>query len=443
MIQYYLDLQNQVKAVRDKELAGGQIQKIYSTAFYLSLAIRTPGKTWYLYLGRGGGYEGIWLHDQQPPSELRKKDNFLEYFRRHLSSCSLLDLELDKQDRIIRLAYQKFGEVHSLLLFWRARKLYFAHHFQEEPQAPFKLLLSWRGKAITPPEEITDLYELFDEVGRRADMNHDLRAPKFPPMGELLQEELNAGALKKLTSRPSSLQRKRENIEDDLRRARQWKRLQEMLDQGASLEGYELKIGDHKIKFEGELNPYERRNVVFQKIKKLRRGEDILSGRLKEVEDELGGKAPKEAVISTLAIIKPVWGKEEAESVTTVKDQRSDFRVIKGPGFQLGVGETSHGNDQLRSKWATKEDIWFHLDGQKSAHLIVKVPSGQHLDPETINVAASILAYFSHFSGDWIPIIYTQVKNLKGVTGAPGMVIYKKEKHLSCPRVDVSTWLKE
>jgi hypothetical protein len=60
-----------------------------------------------------------------------------------------------------------------------------------------------------------------------------------------------------------------------------------------------------------------------------------------------------------------------------------------------------------------------------------------------MNLGASILAYFSHFSDDWIPVIYTPVKNLKGVTGSSGMVIYKKEKHLRCPRVDIENWLKD
>ncbi|HXH73995.1 MAG TPA: NFACT RNA binding domain-containing protein [Bacteriovoracaceae bacterium] len=443
MIQYYLDLENQVKAIKEKHLTGSQIQKIYSTAYYISMAIRTPGKTWHLYLGRGGGFEGLWLHESAPPSELRKKDTFLEYLRRHISSCGFVGIAVDEADRICKLDYQKFGQLQSMLFFWKARKLYFVHHYQEHPEGPFKLLLSWRGKAFTPPEIISDLFGFFDEVGRRTDMKHDLKSPNPTEMTDLLQEELKAGALKGMTSNPTFLQRKKENIESDLLKAGQWQRLQSMLDKGDSLDGYELKVGDHKIKFEGELNPYERRNIVFQKIKKLRRGEGILSDRLKGVEELLDGKETKTALESTLPIIKPVWGKEERPAIEQTRDVKNDFRIIKTERFQIGIGENSQGNDQLRSKWASKEDTWFHLDGHKSAHVVLKLPDQAALDTETINMAASILAYFSHFNGDWIPIIYTHVKNLKGVTGAAGMVIYKKEKHISCPRVDISQWLKE
>lgn len=442
MIQYYLDLENQAKSINDVRLKGGQIQKIYSTAFYISMAIRTPGKTWHLYLGRGGGHEGIWLHKSAPPSQLRRKDNFLEYLRRHMSSCSFLGLELDQSDRIIKINYQKYGKVQSILFFWKSRKLYFIHYYQDSPEGGFKLLLSWRGKAINITEEPEALNNYFEEVGRREDLKHDYESKDPQTMEELLEAEMKASALKGLNHNPSFLQRKRDNIEEDLRKAQQWSRLQDMLDRGDNLNGYEIKVGDHKIKFEGELNPYERRNLVFQKIKKLKRGENILNERLLSVSEQLAGKVVTKATHSTISIIKPAWGKDEVINPVEVKKSEDDYRVFKGHSFHVGVGLSSHGNDQLRSRWAKKEDVWFHLDGLKSAHVIVKVLD-RSLDVEIINTAASILAHFSHFNDDWIPVVYTQVKNLKGVTGAQGMVIYKKEKHLSCPQIDIDHWLKE
>jgi len=444
MIQFYLDMQKQVANAKAEELSYGQIQKIYSTAFFVSFSIRTRGKTLHLYLGRGAGQEGLWLHNKAPPSELRRRDNFLEYLRRHLSACSLLDLELDDQDRILKLNYQKYGKIQSILFFWKARKLYFLHYFQDVPEGPFKLLLSWRAKAITPTEDVTDLFKYFDEVGRRDDMVFDRGSTQLSTIEDLLEDELKAAALKGMSSNPTFLQRKRENIEDDLRKAKQWERLQHMLDKGDSLDMYELKVEDQKIKFEGELNPYERRNLVFQKIKKLKRGEGILSLRLENVKELLSGKKTETNKTSELPIIKPVWGKEEmGEIKPTSENAETNFKVFKLDALQVGVGLSAQGNDQLRSKWASKDDLWLHMDGLKSAHVIVKSVNNLPLSPENLNIAANILAYFSHFNDTWIPIIHTQVKNLKGVTGAPGMVIYKKEKHLRCPKLDNALWLKE
>jgi predicted ribosome quality control (RQC) complex YloA/Tae2 family protein len=446
MIQYYLDLQKQVKAIHGHQLEYGQIQKIYSTSFFISFSIRAPGKTWHLFVGRGASQEGVWLHHEAPPSVLRRKDTFLEYLRKHISSCSFVSLELDQHDRILKFNYQKYGQLQSFLFFWKARKLYFLHYYQEVPEAPFKLLLSWRGKAFTPDEKLEDLYSFFDEVGRRTDMKHDLESANMIPVEELLEAELKAAKAKGMTSGPTFLQRKIHNIEDDLKRAQQWNLMQKILDSGQSLEElYELKIGDHKVKFEGELNPYERRNLLFEKIKKLKRGEGILGQRLNDAKELLAGKSQEIKGTSTLPINRPIWGKEErkASSAFSPPQEKDDYKTFKFENFSIGVGLSTSGNDQLRNKWASKEDNWLHLDGSKSAHVIIKLNNLGPLSSEVLNLGASILAYFSHFNEEWIPIIYTQVKNLKGVTGASGMVIYKKEKHLRCPRVETAVWLKE
>lgn len=445
MIQYYLDLKKQVKNIKENPLSQGQIQKIYSTAYYISLSIRAPGKTWNLYLGRGAGFEGVWLHDAPPPSVLRRKDNFLEYLRRHLTSCSFLDVNIDVHDRIVDFSYQKFGQRQSFLWFWKGRKLYFLHHYQDSPETPFKLMLSWRGKAFTPTLDVGNLYDYFDEIGRKSEMNQDLSSPEIVSIKQLLEAELKVSSLKEKTSGPSFLQRKMTNIQDDLRKAKQWEKLQSILDKGESLENiYELKVEDQKIKFEGDLNPYERRNLLFQKIKKLKRGESILKERLGKVEDQMTGKEASSEKVSTIPMIKPIWGEEKPNQVVIApKNQTQEYKIYSVEQFQIGVGLNAQGNDQLRNKWSSKEDYWLHLDGQKSSHVIIKSPQQSVISSDILNFGASILAHFSQFNDDWIPIIYTQVKNLKGVSGAAGMVIYKKEKHLRCQRVALENLIKD
>jgi predicted ribosome quality control (RQC) complex YloA/Tae2 family protein len=442
MIQYYLDLEKQVKNIKEKSLQNGQIQKIYSTAFYISFAVRSPGKTWYLYFGRGGGHEGVWLGESPPPSGTRRKDTFLEYLRSHLSACTFVGLTLDSSDRIVGLEYRKFGEKQSLLWFWRGRKLYFLHHYQERPEGSFKLLLSWRGKAFTPGQEIeTNLFDYFNEVGRQLNMSHDL-ASDIKPIEYLIEDELKVASREK--SAPSDfLQRKKANIEADLRKTRQWEKLQAILERNTSLEEvYELKVDDQKIKFGPNLNPFERRNVVYQKIKKLKKGEAILTDRLSSVNDELRGETKAPRLVNTLPVIRPVWGEEKRSIPQAPQKTNDDYRVFKLDKVQIGVGVSATGNDQLRNKWANRDDYWIHLDGIKSAHAIVKVHEGT-LNSDILNLSSSIVAHFSKFSDEWIPIIYTQVKNVKSVTGVAGMVTYKKEKHLRCPRVSLDDLLKE
>lgn len=444
MIQYYLDLENQVKVIQAQHLEQGAIQKIYSTAYFISLSIRVPGKTKFLYLGRGGGFEGVWIHSAPPPSELRKKDNFLEYLRRHLISCIFQSVELDPNDRILKLNYQKFGQLQSIAFFWKARKLFFLHYYKDAPEAPFKLLLSWRGRAIIPNEEMLDLFDYFNEVGRRVGMDHSMRSPRLIQVPDLLQLEIQSANLKSSGNASNSLQRKVQKIEADLQKNQQWKKIQEVLDRGDDLKDhYQIEIGDHKIKFQGDLNAYERRNLLFEKIKKLKRGESIMNQRLHETQELLSSKGIEEKKDSGLSVIRPVWGRDELAPNTKISQQiKDEFKVYKFDNFSIGVGLNSFGNDQLRNKWASKEDVWVHLDGLKSSHGVIKL-NQTILDANHLNLAASIVAYFSHFKSDWIPIIYTQVKNLKGVTGSPGMVIYKKEKHLQCPYIAENLWFKE
>lgn len=436
MIQYYKNLESQVSKINSACPPGGQIQKIYSTSNLISFAIRSPGKTHHVFFGRGGGTEGVWLGSAAPASLLRRKDNFLEYLRRHLSSCTFLGLELDPADRIVSLRYQKYGVEQSFLWFWMSRKLYFIHFFHDGPGAPAKLLLSWQGKAQRIEEQdLLPLWEYFQDVGRNTSLAHDSEAKEFQEIDDLLSLEEKNLSLKQEFSRPGFLARKRKKISQDIEKNEQWREIDQYLKEEGDLSGYEIKIGDHRIKMNSDLNPYERRNLLFEKIKKLKRGETIMKKRLEEVRGE--EKIPVMKTESQLPLSKPIWGSDKNVVASAQKDQgHEDIKIFDYPEFSIGLGTSARGNDQLRIRWGKKDDYWIHLDGLKSAHAIIKMKSHGAPDAHILGLAANIVAQNSHFNGDQIPIIYTQVKNLKGVTGAPGMVTYKKEKHLTCARTE-------
>lgn len=445
MIQYYRDLEIQVKKVNENNLSNGQIQKIYSTAFFISISVRTPGKTWAIYLGRGAGHEGVWLGEEVPSKDIRQKDRYLEYLRKYLISCSFIDLELDTQDRIIALHYQKYASLNSFLFFWKARKLYFLHYFREQPSSGYKLMTSWSGKTISLKEEIKDLFSLFDEIGRSQNLDKNIESTRFLDIGEILTMEEKLGEVKNVKHNPTFLERKKQNIEHDLRKAKQWEKLQNILDENISLDKkYELSIEDQNIKFDSNLNPYERRDLVYQKIKKLKRGEEILSKRLDEVSKKLSGIKTESDNREKVPIVKPSWGVEPvASNISAPKQENLEFKIIKLEDFSIGVGVSSRGNDQLRNKWASKDDYWFHLDGEKSAHAVLKISNDKTLSQQMINVAATIVAHYSQFHGEWIPVVYTQIKYLKSVAGIAGMVTYKKEKHLKCMKLDMNSLFKD
>jgi predicted ribosome quality control (RQC) complex YloA/Tae2 family protein len=433
MIQYHFDLLQQIKNIKEKTLSQGQIQKIYSTSYYISFSVRIPGKTWHLYFGRGSGYEGIWSHDSPPPAILRRKDYFLEYLRKHLTSCSFLDFSLDPFDRILKMDYQKFGQLQSLFWYWRGRKLYLMHYYRDYPDSPSKVFLSWKGKSFIQDRDQNDFFSYFDEVGRKKENKKPFFSTNLVDVNTLLDQELSVHKLKSEKIKPSFLQRKKLNISEDLKRVSEWRMLQVFIETQKSLDHLdELKIGSHKIKFNVNMNTFARRDKIFEKIKKLKKGELILLERLSSIETEISGKNQKKNQPILIPIIRPIWG-EDKTKVSATKQVLHDYKIINFNGFKAGVGLSAQGNDALRNKWARKEDLWIHLEGKESAHVILKIDDHISFTPEMLNIGASLVAYFSRFKSDWIPIIFTQVKNLKGVSGDPGMVIFKKEKHLNCP----------
>jgi len=446
MIQFYADLKDQLLRLDQKNIFGGQIQKIYSTAFYIAISIRTPGKTLWLYIGRGNGYEGVWLSDAPPVSALRRRDHFLEYLRKFLISTTLVKLNLDVLDRIISIEYQKYGQINSLFMFWMGRKTYIAHYYFDFESEQFKLLLSWDGKTRPTDLGLNDVFERFNFVGRSKNLDIGVKNKKNFEIEELLKNELVLLNSTPQKTRMNFLDRKELRIREDLLKAEEWISIKKFLDEGHDLSFSELTIGSHVFKFENEINEFERRNKLFEKIKKLKKGEQILNQRLKEVLEIKSNTKINPRQETELQMIKPVWGKSTdrlKKSDQNLKEENLEFKIFDFDDYYIGVGLNAKGNDQLRNKWASKEDYWFHLDGLNSSHAILKLKGKSLIQTELVNFISSIVAYFSRYSSEWIPIVYTQIKNLKGVPGVQGMVTFKKEKRLSCQRVNIDFLIKD
>lgn len=98
-------------------------------------------------------------------------------------------------------------------------------------------------------------------------------------------------------------------------------------------------------------------------------------------------------------------------------------------GFDILVGKNNLQNDQLTTKTADKNDIWFHTKNIHGSHVIL-FTDGKEPDDETKFYAACLAAYFSKAkNSSQVPVDYTPVKFVKKPNGAkPGMVIYTTNK---------------
>ncbi len=401
----------------------GKIQKIYSSAKVLNLSVRVPGETLQISIGRGADICGVWLIDKNIPSEYRiVKDRLLEYFRSNIKGKAIKDILVDPLDRAICI--EMLGE-HKLFFFWLGRKLYFSHLWLDEKDSSWKEFSPWKSLSINSAQ--CNDFEIFNELGRK---KLEVREPKINEYTIKSEEFFVGGIAKKKVFK--KIDRKIKLIEKDLNACKKGKELQEKLIMDEfDLAGDTFKWNGIKCKFRHDDTYYDKKNKVFTKIKKLKIGEAILEDRLKEAKSQL---EDKESIQVEEKIIFPVWSSNRKNNSSIQKSENENVKLFKYENLSIAVGLNAKANDWIRKDWAKKDDLWMHLDEYKSSHIFIK---GDHqFSIELYSLFASILADYSDFQADQIPVIFTQVSNLKGVKGKSGLVNYKKEKHITLNKVN-------
>jgi hypothetical protein len=222
-------------------------------------------------------------------------------------------------------------------------------------------------------------------------------------------------------------QRKIERIKKDIEKLESWREIQGFI-QSCELsqlnELVDIKFGKITLKLpKGTV--YHKADYIYKKIKDYKAAIKIQNDRLAKIEKDhdLNEK------VNNLKVIQPVWRSERFFDRMKVADE---YEIYAFDGYSIGIGKSARGNDQLRKSWAKQSDIWVHASDKKSAHAIVKFALEGPLTQESIKKAAHLIAKYSGYKGNnQIEIVYTQVKNVKGVSGHPGMVIFKKEKRIN------------
>lgn len=380
---------------------------------------RKPGKTFSLFLGRGGGYEGIWLEDLKVESNLRKRDQFLEYLRKYLTTSYVIEISQSEDDRIIYLKYGKNKKENVFAFFYLGRKLYFAHQYYDLKIKDFITYKSWDSE-----KSDEDIYSIFNEIKKDIQIDRE-KENNLISLKEILEIEKNS-LIRIINKKSKKLQKKQSLIKNDLEKMRSYKDLYNFCNECEDLSKLNKKtvIGKIKMNFK-EKEHFKRRNELFEKAKRLKANIGLMEQRLSDVELELKKHTQKDVFQNDLKTIKPMIARKKLDK-TAQKKTHNEYKIIERDNVLMAKGLSASGNDQMRKEWASKEDLWFHVDGSKSAHIIVK----KH--DLSIDVLCEVVAreFSKDIGSDEINLIYTQVKNLKGVKGIKGMVNYKKEKHI-------------
>ena len=396
-----------------------QVQKIYSTSRYVCFVLRIHSKTIYLYLGRGKGYEGIWVSEIAPKSFLRKKDKLLELIRKNCKNFSIQKINIDTKDRLIELILRKGDVSKSFYYAWIGRNSYFA---MENDQG--KVLASWKSGRWCDRSDFD--FSSFDEVGRLEIKKGKLK--EEIAFESLLEQEEKDAEVSKVTKKIISKKNKLiRNIKSDIERLSSFIELKEKLIKGElddELEraNYKIKLIGIKLSIKSCENLFQKKDVVFNKIKSVEKALSIQEERISKLEED----ETKEFVENGLKVIQPIWKIEKKDSIK--KERTGNYSTHIFDSFTIGLGLSAQGNDDLR-KWASKQDIWVHSAEGTSAHAIVKL-NDQSKMQESLEQAAKLIRDKSFPNFGELDIIYTKVSDLKPVKGTPGLVRYKKEKHM-------------
>lgn len=396
------------------------LQKAYTTPHFIVLSVRFPGKSVAIYIGRGNQYQGVYLADKLPPSYLRVQDRLLDYIRKYLVGARLGRMEIDDKSTVSLFHFKNEHADNSFLFGYKERQLFFARQSKDE------VYLSWSGETL----EAGGLMSFIDTLCPDKISGH---AARDWSIDDYLKEEN-----KKISGQP--LQRKKEkflvrkihNISEDLASVKNWSLLQsDLQDDRLNLDSDEIKVYGQKIKLVGISSLWIKRDVIFKKIKKLKKAEEILTGRLEDSQQEFEDvkKGEFEFELTKEKVIQPLW----ITHCKQTKSQHSEYNIknFKINGLSGVVALDALANDFIRSG-AFKEHYWFHIENYPGAHCIIKTDDFSKITQDDLSAIASMLRDFSKLDITEIPMLFSPLKNVKGLKGAKGEVIVKKAKHLRC-----------
>lgn len=314
-----------------------------------------------------------------------------------------------------------FKTTHSnnqFIFAYKNRQLCFARNDGEQ------IFLSWLGKSVSLDDWQNEMESInFD----RPHTYHHWSVEDY-----LQGESQKASGSVAIKKREKFLIKKRKNIESDLQLTSKSPLILADLEAGQlDLSADHLLIHGQQFKWTGLNSIWAKRDRIYEKCKRLKKASELLEQRLRECDEEIlkVRSGLMEIALTKERALPPLWsGIIVKEKSATAAYQVKNFALAGSTGV---VGLDAKSNDWIRSE-AHKEHYWFHLENYRGAHCILKTDDLSRLNSSAFSAIASMLRDLSGLSLGEIPLVYAQVKSIKGVKGAAGEVIIKKPKYLRC-----------
>ena len=386
-----------------------RVQGVYSSYHFICLKCRAPGENKFIYIGRGHLASFVSFANEIIPSEFRINDNFKEKIKNEFNNYALTSI--DPFDPALVLTFKNKDQEKKLVLSYFERKLFFATlNFQKNVIRGF---LPFQKNPI----QDFDLND-FSTI--------DFIQKYFPAGNCEVQSNEQINSLLPYPTNQKKVQkkseRKKQKIEQDILRLKRFIELKNSLidesDLSAHIKGNKFSYEKISVKVDSK-NYYQLRDQIFQKIKNVSKAISIQEQRLKSIK-ESGDIADKPKPI------KPVYRKVSSSTEGTQK-----ITEMNGPdGSKAVMGKSAQMNEFLRSKWARKNDFWFHVANETSAHVFLRLADKQSRPTlEQLEFVGQLYCAEGQVGVSEVDLIYTEVKNLRSVKGKTGSVTYKNEKY--------------
>jgi predicted ribosome quality control (RQC) complex YloA/Tae2 family protein len=214
-----------------------------------------------------------------------------------------------------------------------------------------------------------------------------------------------------------------------------------------TLEAYDYEGNPKTIKLNPEQTAVENANRLFNKAKhaKERRAEvetqqQRLTLDLAHVESLLT-KLEQATTAQELEDLKEVAKTKNYLHQTGAPKAKEDrpyeghaIRELLSPGgYRILYGTNATSNDFLTTRVAKGNDLWFHVRGQTSAHVILQTSGNPDKvqKPDLIFAAQVSVRNSVAKHGSYVPVDYTLKKYVRKPRGsAAGLAVYEREKTL-------------
>jgi predicted ribosome quality control (RQC) complex YloA/Tae2 family protein len=127
---------------------------------------------------------------------------------------------------------------------------------------------------------------------------------------------------------------------------------------------------------------------------------------------------------------------EEVEQISDTAPAAKEPSEIKLPyresvymGFRIWIGKDAVTNDELTTRFGSKEDLWLHAKDVAGSHVLIKHQAGKKFPKDVIERAAQLAAFYSKRKTDTLcPVAYTPRKYVRKRKGDPaGAVVVERE----------------